>query len=300
MGFNRPLHGLRGVASLMVFFAHISYGFYNHFYNQNAVMAFVVGHFAHVGTFGVELFFVISGYVIASSCLNYAPMEFFGRRFLRIYPLFLMFTLLYFVLNYYFPHEVDRGDLKGLLLNLAFLNLFLGTSPLTPNAWSVTFEVWCYVATYLIIYSLFRRADRFNPFLAILAIAFAGYMVAVYDITAYFAGGCVLFYVNGVILRNSYKIKHKSMWITILLIVIVVMAAIWKFPPKTYFEVPNTQMASFILLVSTLAFVFLRAPRRQYILTSPACQIFEVYGNDKLFPLSGPPLHLSSHSADRV
>ncbi|WP_157215849.1 acyltransferase family protein [Flavisphingomonas formosensis] len=257
MGFNRPLHGLRGVASLMVFFAHISYGYYDHFYHQNATMASVAAYFANFGTFGVELFFIISGYVITSSCLNYPPREFFGRRFWRLYPLFAMFTLLYFVLNHFYPQDPGRGHLASLVSNLLFLDIFLGTVPLTPNAWSISFEVWYYVATYMLVYSVIRRADRFNPFLAVAAIAFAGFMVAAFDITVYFVGGAFLFFINSRIMRDRFEMHAKTLAVTAVLIVVSVIATLWDFPPKTYLEVPGTELAGLALVVSTLFLVML-------------------------------------------
>jgi len=256
MGFNRPLHGLRGIASLMVFLAHISFGYYDHFYHNNAVMAAIAAYFANFGTFGVELFFVISGYVITSSCLNYSPGEFFGRRFWRLYPLFALFTFLYFVLNHFFPQDPGRGSLSGLAANLLFLDIFLGTTPLTPNAWSISFEVWYYVATYLLIHSAFRRKDEFNPFLAIPAVAFAGFMIAAYDITVYFLGGAFLFFVNNYIIRDHFEMRWKTALATVFLISVIVIATIWDFPPKTYLEIPGTQIAGFLLVISTLMLVF--------------------------------------------
>lgn len=255
MGFNRPLHGLRGVASLMVFLAHITYGYYDHFYHANAGMATFATYFASFGTFGVELFFIISGYVITSSCLNYSPREFAGRRFWRLYPLFAMFTIFYFVMNHFIPQDPDRQHFSYLISNLLFLDMFLGTTPLTPNAWSITFEVWYYVATYMLVYSLIRRADRFNPFLAVLSIAFAGFMIAAYDITVYFVGGAFLYFINSRLMHGRVELPAKTVWVTAMLLVVGVIATLWDFPPKTYLEVPGTQIAAFLLVLSTLTLV---------------------------------------------
>ncbi|WP_380783903.1 acyltransferase family protein [Sphingomonas sp. R86520] len=128
MKFSEPLHGLRGVASIMVLLAHVSFGYYDHFYRSSAGLGAVVPYVANFGTFGVELFFVISGYVISASCLKYDPLAFAGRRLMRIYPVFAAFTLLYFVLNSFAHYEPARMGIGPLLANLTILDLFFGTA----------------------------------------------------------------------------------------------------------------------------------------------------------------------------
>ena len=254
MRFSKPLHGLRGLASLMVFFAHITYGYFDHFHHVDVGPGTCVTYFANFGTFGVELFFIISGYVITQSCLKYQPWEFFGRRFLRLYPVFALFTVFYFVVNIATHQDLARGSVQNFLSNMLFLDLFLRTQPLTPNAWSITFEVWYYVAVYLLIYSFLHRAKRFSPMLAVASIGFAAFMVAAYDITAYFAGGAGLYFLNH---RYGDRLpkEHRTLLIVGALAVTGTIATIWDFAPKTYFADTGPALPAFILLISTLMLV---------------------------------------------
>jgi peptidoglycan/LPS O-acetylase OafA/YrhL len=256
MQFNKPLHGLRGVASLMVFIAHITFGYREHFYGGNAGLEVFARYFANLGTFGVELFFVISGFVIVPSCLKYGPAEFFGRRFWRLYPLFALFTIIYFVLNMIVPQDPNRNHVSYLISNLLFMDLFLGTSPLTPNAWSITFEVWYYAATYFLVYSFLKKREDFSPVLAILAVGFGSYMLAVYDITAYFIGGAVLYYINIIRGQNDAQVAGKSWRVFICIVAVGTLATLSNVtPPKTYFEVPGFQITSFLTLLCTLILI---------------------------------------------
>jgi len=76
------LDGLRAVAYLLVFFFHARY--------------------LEVGWIGVQFFFVLSGFLITGILLdmkNSLPtggyfLKFYGRRFLRIFPLYYFYLLL--------------------------------------------------------------------------------------------------------------------------------------------------------------------------------------------------------------
>jgi peptidoglycan/LPS O-acetylase OafA/YrhL len=75
----------RGMAALSVFLYHIE--------NKITPVSSVAGIVAKNGAFGVPLFFVISGYCIASSAEGFfrrdgSPYRFLEKRFLRIFPAF--------------------------------------------------------------------------------------------------------------------------------------------------------------------------------------------------------------------
>lgn len=254
MQFSQPLHGLRGVASLMVLVAHISFGFYDHFYHDDANLYVIARAVANFGTFGVELFFVISGYVISSSCLRYSPREFAGRRFWRIYPVFAMFTLLYFVLNLVTHYEPTKLGVDGLFLNLLFLDLFTGSTPLTPNAWSITYEVWYYIATYGLLWFLLRSESRWRVIGALLFMTLAGYMLAAFDITIYFVGGALLYFIHER-LKPRFSAAPSTAIALIALLPMVVIATLLDFPTNTYLEVPGLVVPALLLVAATLIFV---------------------------------------------
>lgn len=82
------LDGLRGVAFLLVFIHH--YGLTTHC-NERWILA--LGALAGGGWVGVDLFFVLSGFLITGILLdtrddNSYFLNFYARRVLRIFPLF--------------------------------------------------------------------------------------------------------------------------------------------------------------------------------------------------------------------
>lgn len=253
--FSRPLHGLRGLASFMVLCAHVSFGFYDHFYPRDPLLTAVMPRLANFGTYGVELFFVISGYVITQSCLKYSPREFAGRRFMRIYPVFAMFTLFYFVTNRVLHIAPDRGSVTDLLANLLFLDIFTQTQALSPNAWSISLEVWYYICTYLVIDAFIRRREDFKPLRALCAVALSLLILTYYGITAYFIGGVVLYFMATNLEGRSASLRlapHRVLPFAVAAGLVVVIATAFDFDPRSYFSMPGLQLVALVLLGATL------------------------------------------------
>lgn len=155
--FNVAAHGLRGVASMMVFIAHVLGGTAEHIYmNDASYVALIQGPW-NFGRWGVWLFFAISGFVILPSVMRYSPYQFALRRFFRIYPLFFAFSILFIILNSYTNSYSYLNDLKSIVAGLLLINLLVGTEQLTPNAWSLSYEALFYVMTCLIVHFTVRR-----------------------------------------------------------------------------------------------------------------------------------------------
>lgn len=186
---NVAAHGLRGAASLMVLIAHILGGTADHVYAASSQYVEWVKPFWYFGTFGVELFFMISGYVILPSALRYDAGEFALRRGLRIYPLFAALSLLFVVLNAWTNAYPKLNDPLAIVSGFLFLNLFTGTEQLTPNAWSLTFEVVFYVLTCAIVTFAVKRRARGA---AALSVAAAVLFVAAFPIAIYFLAGVAI------------------------------------------------------------------------------------------------------------
>ena len=94
---NQRIFGLdvvRATAIAMVVFSHVYYLIDS----SNPLLISVSGLF---GFFGVELFFVLSGFLIASRYMDnkVSFKKYLWNRFVRIYPIYFILTLLTFVLK---------------------------------------------------------------------------------------------------------------------------------------------------------------------------------------------------------
>ncbi|AKH42849.1 peptidoglycan/LPS O-acetylase OafA/YrhL [Altererythrobacter atlanticus] len=187
--FNAATHGLRGLASLAVFWAHLLGGTAEHIYDDNAAYVHLVHAPWCLGSWGVQLFFAISGFVILPSIRRYTLGQFALRRFLRLYPLFFAFSALFIILNALTNEYPGTNNPTAVLAGLTFLNLFTGTEQLTPNAWSLTYEVMFYTLAAVGYYVAYTRKSRIGTIaVAVLSAAF----LFRYPIAAFFAGGVIV------------------------------------------------------------------------------------------------------------
>ncbi|WNO54189.1 acyltransferase family protein [Stakelama saccharophila] len=188
-GFNPAAHGLRGIASMMVFWAHLLGGTAEHIYADHDSYVDLVRGPWNFGVWGVELFFVISGFVILPSVMRYSLREFALRRFFRLYPLFLFFSLVFIAMNAATNAYPAMNTPLAVLGGLTFLNLFTHTEQLTPNAWSLTYEVMFY-ALAAIGYSLaVRQRSRWGA--ALVAILSCAFLLR-YPIAFFFLAGALV------------------------------------------------------------------------------------------------------------
>jgi len=203
--FNSAAHGLRGIASLMVFWAHLLSGMAEHIYTDDKAFFAATRAPWHFGTYGVELFFVLSGFVILPSVRRYTVKEFAIRRFLRLYPLFFVLSLLFVILNALTDSYPKLNTWPAVLSGFLFLNLFNGTEQLTPNAWSLTYEVFFYVLLCLGYQEVFRR---FRPAGAVLAVGLFGLFWFLYPIVTFFVFGLLIRLVHD----RGWRLSNTIAW----------------------------------------------------------------------------------------
>ena len=106
----------------------------------------------HVGAAGVDLFFVISGFVMAMIVGRpgaFDGREFWIRRIARVVPAYWVITFAVFALAWFMPHLFNSttADLSTLMTSLSFLALDHGdgnTTPLLVVGWTLNYEIFFY------------------------------------------------------------------------------------------------------------------------------------------------------------
>lgn len=182
------MEGLRGFAVFLVFLVHYA-TLVAPWVAGNAVTEQALDAVHAIGNAGVDLFFVLSGYLIYGSLID-APTRFaryFRRRVRRIYPAFLVVLTIYVGLSYAMPAQSRIPDgapaaAVYLLQNLLLLPGLLPIEPVIAVAWSLSYEMFYYLALPLAIWLLQLRARsplwRVTFFGALAALAFAGFVAA--------------------------------------------------------------------------------------------------------------------------
>jgi peptidoglycan/LPS O-acetylase OafA/YrhL len=140
---------LRAIAALAVVIFH-SHFVIGSFPAEYKVTVPFIGKYGYLG---VDLFFVISGFIIAhiTSGRPFSILDFTARRFFRIYPIYWAFCLLSFYLYanrglYFGPKELT---LENLLASLAILPI--DGSPAYGVGWSLEHEIIFYATTALVL-----------------------------------------------------------------------------------------------------------------------------------------------------
>lgn len=137
----KSIHYLRGVAALMVVFFHFRY-YLNDTYAQKDLGDMLFSN----GAFGVDLFFIISGFIIcyATEKKEQRPLVSYTlKRFFRIYPL-LIISL---VISYLLFGNNDTSILRSMLplhADYSQQGPFFGYNLLAP-VWTITYEISFYL-----------------------------------------------------------------------------------------------------------------------------------------------------------
>jgi peptidoglycan/LPS O-acetylase OafA/YrhL len=155
---------LRFLAALSVVLYHYTYrGYMADQYNPVPFVG--IGRFTKYGYLGVELFFLISGYVVLLSAQGKTVRQFFLSRVTRLYPAFwVACTLTFLVERVWGPGAPVAAGLHSTvgqyLVNLTMLHGLLGFSDLDTSYWTLTIEISFYfIVSLLIAYRLLRHLD---------------------------------------------------------------------------------------------------------------------------------------------
>lgn len=210
------MEGLRGFAVLLVFFVHYATLIDPWLPRQGAVLL-VASAMEHIGHSGVDLFFVLSGYLIYGSLLSRKQsfLPFIARRIQRIYPVFTVVFALYIGLSLLFPSEnkipspASAGAIY-LMQNYLLLPGLLPIRPMITVAWSLSYEMFYYLAVPVLVASLSLR-ERGSAWRVVLFLIVAAGIAAV---TAALGGPTrLIMFIAGIVLfetLNHSRLRASS------------------------------------------------------------------------------------------
>ena len=173
---------MRGIAAIMVIFYHYSLPFFD------PVGVFRNQFFISTSYAFVDLFFVLSGFVIAANYLTriHTAIDlrtYVAKRFARLYPLLLFTVILYMGLKGYalvagFTFDTPDYGWKDYWIDivepLTFLNstpLISSTAGMNPPSWSISAEMISYLI-FGIIVLFFKQAKWPHVVLIVLSLLF--------------------------------------------------------------------------------------------------------------------------------
>ncbi|HZZ13328.1 MAG TPA: acyltransferase [Paraburkholderia sp.] len=169
------LDAIRFAAAVMVVFFHLSWQ------QADARIGF------DPGWVGVEIFFVISGFVIMGSAINVTPIDFLERRFARLYPAAIACALINYPVIYPFAALASAHDLHvGASLRELLDSMLLLRGPFMVSAlWTLPIELGFYV---LIVAMLVCKWIARATTLAGVLIVWSGLYIVPFALTEYAIG----------------------------------------------------------------------------------------------------------------
>jgi len=166
--FNPSVNGLRGLCVAFVFLFHVAKSGLPPMPAQDAIWKWDIIYLVDSASYFVEVFFMISGYVIVMSLRRHATMRgFLFDRFVRIFPLWIPVLLAICVLGPLLgwralQHLDPLAWLRLLLTNLMLLPpLVPDVQAAHPASWSLSYEWLFYlIAAFSVALARASRVPR--------------------------------------------------------------------------------------------------------------------------------------------
>ena len=161
---------MRGIAALAVTFFHVAGT-----QRKEGFDTWIFSPFRNWGSWGVDLFFIISGYVMAVSLGQnlQTSTQFLLKRFIRIYPLYFFLTVLFCLISIVTPKLFSSFSLEfnWLMASLTMTSGFLGFGePILGQGWTLEFEALFYILIAVVIF--FRQSKRLELLTSLLLLGF--------------------------------------------------------------------------------------------------------------------------------
>lgn len=225
----KNVQAMRAIAALLVVFDHLSY----ELTKSDPGGRTLLDGFRYFGQFGVDLFFVISGFIMVATSWKMfgkagASVTFLLRRFVRIFPpywlVLLPIVVAYLVAPHQFLHRVEgQADIVASIL------LLPTTHPrLLDISWTLTFELFFYIVFAGI---LALRRTLLVPLLIgwfVLEIVFVvGLRDAANPYLAFLGTPLPMEFIMGAFVGCLYRIEKMPMATTYGVLGIVLAIAVW-------------------------------------------------------------------------
>lgn len=157
------LDGIRALAILMVLCAHFISG---------STSNWLLKTLARNGGYGVEVFFILSGFLITILILReekkwgtFSIREFYLRRTLRILPPLLVFLASLSIMNSADAIKITLSDIPACLF---FMRNYFGQSQVTEHIWTLSIEEQYYILLPIFLITIKSNKIRLGFLLAII------------------------------------------------------------------------------------------------------------------------------------
>jgi len=161
------LDALRGIAAIAVVFFH-----YFHHYNNIYGHSNVITDWSYYGQFGVQLFFMVSGFVIFWTInRTEKPLDFIISRISRLYPAYCFAVFLTFSVVAIFSLPGREVTFVDAVFNLLMFQEYLKVPNVDGVYWTLTVELTFYFWIFLLyLSSTLKHVEKIFSFIILISI----------------------------------------------------------------------------------------------------------------------------------
>ncbi len=193
------IQGLRFFAALLVVTTHIT-DFISERVNDQA------DHYWRTGLSGVDIFFVISGFIMAYTTKvdgHLDWVEFLSRRITRIVPLYWLATTIKIILVAVFAREAlhsvnNVAHIAASFMFIPWLNMDHEYLPVIPAGWTLNYEMFYYILFTLALFMKIKPLIFCG--LAFAAFVLAGNLFDISGIASYYTDPIVFEFIFGMLI----------------------------------------------------------------------------------------------------
>jgi peptidoglycan/LPS O-acetylase OafA/YrhL len=187
---------LRAVAAVLVVIYHVT---------EKAKTQNIGNFFFDIGAAGVDLFFIISGFIMMMvSTREKSTISFINKRAMRILPLYYIFTTMALTLYLVAPWAIN-SQAKETNVLLSYLFIPLENKPmLLLVGWTLTYEIFFYF-----VFSLFVFTKNFRWLYISVAMVTFSLISQKYDLflISYLGNNIIYEFIFGIIIHELYRKK---------------------------------------------------------------------------------------------
>ena len=196
---------LRFLAALAVVFFH--YAFRGYAADGLTILPYLsLSSVAKYGYLGVQLFFMISGFVILMTAANGSLQDFVVSRIVRLYPAFWICCTVTFLFIVLLGEPIYSASLGEYLVNLTMLSGIVGVESIDDAYWSLFIELNFYgLVTVVLFFKKIHSAERFIAAWLLMSIALKGVdriypstilsSIFIIEYSEYFVAGATFYFI---------------------------------------------------------------------------------------------------------
>jgi len=180
------------------------------------------------GSFGVDIFFVISGFIMLYiSKPHHTPGDFIVNRARRVVPLYWFFTLLMAVIFLILPSVFDKAELtvQSLTQSLLFIPHFSNAHPgeiwpIVAPGWSLNYEMYFYALFALSLYAAQKYRLAVISVIIVIIFILANLLDNSGPFGKFFSDDIVFEFIFGMLLaygwQRGFKLSSAMGWVSLI------------------------------------------------------------------------------------